>query len=70
MAVALPSTAAELVQDGLFDRRAVRARAASRRASATLLAASEHRLASLDRSKQLTAGADLVAILIASRPRR
>ena len=66
MAIALPSAAATLVQDGLFDRRAVRAGAASRRASATLLEASEQRLASLAEARQLTPGAELVAVLIAS----
>jgi superfamily II DNA or RNA helicase len=65
IAAALPSAARELVQVGLFDRRALKTLWAQRRVSGALLEASEERLRSLARTRELVTAAELTAILIA-----
>ena len=58
-------SARELVQSGLFDRRALRAHAGRQRAAAALVEASEERLESLASERTLRTAIDLSAILIA-----
>jgi superfamily II DNA or RNA helicase len=65
IASALPSTARDLVQAGLFDRRALAALRAKQRVSGAFLEASEERLRSLTRTRELVTNADLTAVLIA-----
>ena len=60
-----PSAARELVQSGLFDGRALRAKAVRTRAASALLEASEERLESLASAHALTTTVELSAILIA-----
>jgi superfamily II DNA or RNA helicase len=57
--------ARDLVQGGLFDRRALREHAARQRAAATLIEASGERLDSLASAQTLTTAIDLSAILLA-----
>ena len=57
--------AQEPVQNGLFDRRALRAQAARTGAASALLEAAQDRLESLAASQTLTTAVDLSAILIA-----
>lgn len=64
-AAVAPSVARELVQAGLFDERAVRARAHRQQAAGALLEESEQRTWSLRRSRALTPAIDLVAVLLA-----
>jgi hypothetical protein len=64
IASALPSTAKVLVQAGLFDTRAVKALRAKQQVSGTLLEASNERLRALDRTRSLTAVAELTAVSI------
>ncbi len=64
-----PADALELVQGGLFDRRALRAQADRTRAASALLEASEQRLESLASARTLTTVVELSAILIAFDPR-
>lgn len=63
MARARPSAARELVQPGLFDRRAVRAQQAGRQSAGALLEESDAQLASLERSRALTTSVELVALM-------
>lgn len=60
--------AQEPIQDGLFDRRALRAQAARTGAASALLEAAQDRLESLAASQTLTTAIELSAILIAGDP--
>ncbi len=68
MAAALPSVARDLVQAGLFDRRAMRDLETRRRSFEGLLEASRARLADLAADAELVSAAELNAILIAPGP--
>jgi hypothetical protein len=61
------ATARQLVQAGLFDRRAVRVHSSRRRAVGALLDESEHRRALLASQGRLTTTVDLVALLLPGR---
>lgn len=65
IAGALPSTARELVQAGLFDRRALNALGARRRRSGARLEASRDHLSELVRTREVITVAEPAAILIA-----
>jgi hypothetical protein len=60
---AIPSASKELVQAGLFDSRAVRARETRRRAARAVLADSASHLESLASARQLTLSLKVVAVL-------
>ena len=64
ISAAVPSTARELVQVGLFDGRALKALGARRRAAGTLLEKSQERLAATARNNALTTRVELIALLI------
>jgi hypothetical protein len=59
-----PPAQGELVQGGLFDARALLARAVHARAASALLEASEERLEALAAARALTTAVELAAILI------
>jgi superfamily II DNA or RNA helicase len=69
MTAALPSPSQQLVQAGLFDGRAIRAKAVRTASVAALLEAAGQRLASLSTSARLEARFDLRAILVTSKRR-
>jgi hypothetical protein len=64
ISAAVPSTARELIQVGLFDGRALKALGARRRAAGTLLENSQERLAATARNNALTTRVELIALLI------
>ena len=64
IAAAAPSAASQLVQAGLFDRRAVRAADARRRAAGALLDDAGERIRALDAAERLTPSIELVAKLL------
>jgi hypothetical protein len=61
---ALPSAARELVQVGLFDRRALKGAEMRRRSVGALLEATEERLAAAARSSALVPSVELKAVLV------
>ena len=63
IASVIPEAASQLVQAGLFDRRAVRTADARRRAMGGLLAEAEERIDALGASAQLTTSIELLAKL-------
>jgi hypothetical protein len=64
ISAALPSTAKELVQVGLFDGRALQALGTGRRATGTLLTSSQERTAATSRTSALAPTVELVAVLV------
>ncbi len=62
----LPSAAAELVQAGLFDQRAIRASTTRSRASARLVEEAARRIDTLASESQLSISVDLRAVLVIS----
>lgn len=58
-----PSAARQLVQAGLFDRRAIRTHQAQRRSAGALLEESEARIASLNAAMNVSTSVELTAVL-------
>jgi hypothetical protein len=65
---AVPTAARQIVQAGLFDRRALKDADRRGRAAGTLVAESEDRLSALEMSMPLTTSFELAAKLITRRP--
>jgi superfamily II DNA or RNA helicase len=70
IASVIPEAARQLLQPGLFDRRAVRAADATRRAIGALVAEAEERIDALGASAQLTMSIELLAKLSMASRRR
>lgn len=70
LAVALPSAAGQLVQAGLFDRRALHADQIRRAEVGARVDASRERLWNLEGARQLCTTCDLIAVLLVSGSRR
>ncbi len=67
IAAAIPGAARQVVQAGLFDRRAIRTADARRHAAGVLLAEADDRRDALHASRQLTASFDVRAKLVVGR---
>jgi superfamily II DNA or RNA helicase len=68
IAAVVPAGARQIVQAGLFDRRALRAAGVRARTAGALLAESGHRIEALGAARHLSPSFELVAKLVVDRP--